>query len=174
MSIGKQTKKRKTSKSVPLVGHIFSSPKIKIYIAKGKFDFYRADLELYGIDHSGPSYEGRVFLNNTEADQNTPMDKKNGYAGSYHIFGHGGCFGDLGHCDVRPRRPYDHRAQHPLTPAFKSIVITDVFNRIIKTTNEIVVTIVPIISVGGRMSDMKNIVRCERFRINTFENISKK
>lgn len=60
-SIGKQTKKGKTSKSVRLVGHIFSSPKIKINIAKGKYDFYRADLELYGIDHSGPSYEGRFF-----------------------------------------------------------------------------------------------------------------
>jgi hypothetical protein len=173
MSSRKLIKRGKGRENIPLVGNIFSSPKIEINIVKRKFDFYRADLELYGIDHSGPSYEGRVFLNNPEADQDTPLDKKNGYAGSYNIFGHGGCFGDLGHCDLQPRRPYDHRAQHPLTPAFKSIIITDVFTKLIKTTKELIVTIVPIISAGGRMSDMKEIVKLERIRINTYENMSK-
>ena len=110
MSSRKRLKKDGGREKYALVGDIYKCPKININIAKGKFDYYRADLELYGIDHSGPSYEGRVFLNNPRADENTALDIKNGYAGSYNIFGHGGCLGDLGHCDVKQRRPYDHKS----------------------------------------------------------------
>ena len=56
-------------------------------------DVYRIGIEFHGLDHSGPSYEGMVFINNSEATLKTPTTIKNGYVGSYHIFGHGGCFG---------------------------------------------------------------------------------
>ncbi len=58
--------------------------------------FSRADLEFIGVDHSGASYEARVFVNNPSADIGTQTNEANGYAGSYYIFGHGGCFGDIG------------------------------------------------------------------------------
>ena len=81
-------------------------------------EFSRADIEFEGVDHSGASYEGRVFLNNPRADATTPLTSEKGYAGTFHIFGHGGCFGDdEGHCTVRPRRAYDPRPAHPFSAA---------------------------------------------------------
>jgi hypothetical protein len=90
-------------------------------------DYDHADLELHGIDHSGLSYQAHVFLNNRRANERTRLEASTGYAGTFHVFGHGGCFGDLGHCDVPtgPQDPYDYRLPHPLYPATKSIEVTD-------------------------------------------------
>src|ERR1700730_9488090 len=73
--------------------------------------------------HGEASYEGRIFLNNPKADAETPKDLAHGYAGSFHIFGHGGCLGDVGHCEVSQhnRESYDFRSPHPLTPAKKRV-----------------------------------------------------
>lgn len=113
-------------------------------------DFSRADLEFRGVDHSGPSYEARVFFNNPEADAGTACDAAAGYAGSLHVFGHGGCFGELGHCDVREGPPgvYDHRMPHQLTPQFKTLIVTEAMRRLLqtaaaKTFSVTVVAIVP-------------------------------
>jgi hypothetical protein len=127
---------------------------------------YRIDLEFQGIDHSGPSYEGRIFINNPQADKNTPMTIKNGYVGSYHIFGHGRCFGDVGHCNIRRKvSPFDYRPSHPLTPAFKRIRITDQIKEIGRNTKEFVVTIVPIVS-GSLQSG--NVVKMEKISIVSY------
>src|SRR5215217_7560486 len=61
--------------------------------------FTRADLVFSGVDHSETSYEVRVFLNNPTADASTPRGAEHGYAGRFVVFGHGGCFGDEGHCE---------------------------------------------------------------------------
>ena len=96
-------------------------------------DFTRADIEFHGLDHSGASFEGRVFLNNPGADENTETTAANGYAGSFHIFGHGGCFGDEGHCDVPsdPHAPFDLRPPHQLTPHVKAVIVTDALKRVL-------------------------------------------
>jgi tyrosinase len=107
-------------------------------------DAYRIDIEFHDVDHAGASYEGRVYLNNPDADENTGYDDPT-YAGSYHIFGHGGCLGDPGHCDVEPRRPYDPRPAHPLTSARKVVRATDAVKRAIEQGDEMTVTVVPII-----------------------------
>ena len=76
--------------------------------------FTRADLVFTGVDHSGGSYEVLVFLNNTAATDTTPHNIEQGYGGRFVIFGHGGCYGDVGHCDVPPARPPDDlRSPHP-------------------------------------------------------------
>src|SRR5215469_7630100 len=139
------------------VGNIFTSSPIKLYVNEDE-EYYRADIEFHGVDHSGASYEGRVFLNKPDANENTPLDEKNNYAGSYHIFGHGGCFGDVGHCDIKERRAYDSRPQHPLTPALKKVIATNAIKKILKTNNTITVTVVPIIAKGGRMSNVQDVV----------------
>ena len=77
--------------------------------------FTRADLVFSGVDHSQTSYEVRVFLNNPTADASTPRTAEHGYAGRFVIFGHGGCFGDDGHCEV-PSAPGQHRPA-PCPPA---------------------------------------------------------
>jgi hypothetical protein len=76
---------------------------------------------VYGIQHGGATYQARVFLNNPRASELTAMTPETGFAGTFHIFGHGGCLGDPGHCDVVPRDPHDPRPAHPLTPAHKII-----------------------------------------------------
>jgi len=105
---------------------------------------YRADIEFHDVDHAGASYEGRVYLNNPDADENTGYDDPS-YAGSYYIFGHGGCLGDPGHCEVKPRRKYDPRPAHPLTPAKKVVIATDALAGAIQQGEDVTVTVVPIV-----------------------------
>jgi hypothetical protein len=171
--MNKNNKKKPSSSKENNVGNIFTSPPINVYVNEKEHEYYRVDIEFHGVDHSGPSYEGRVFLNKPNANKNTPLDYKNNYAGSYNIFGHGGCFGDIGHCDIKPRRAYDSRAAHPLTPALKTIVVTNLIKKILKSKQTITVTIVPIIAKGGRMSNVKDVVHIGSIRINAYENTSK-
>jgi hypothetical protein len=98
-------------------------------------EFSRADLEFRGVDHSGPSFEARIFFENPRADASTPREESEGYAGSFFIFGHGGCFGELGHCDVKDESSavYDRRPAHPLTPYFKTVIVTDALRRLLQT-----------------------------------------
>jgi tyrosinase len=107
-------------------------------------DYYRADIEFHRVDHAGASYEGRVYLNKPDADDATGYDDPS-YAGSYHIFGHGGCLGDPGHCDVKPRRLYDPRPAHPLTPATKTVIATDAVRQAAERDGRVTVTVVPIV-----------------------------
>jgi hypothetical protein len=58
--------------------------------------FGRADIKFAGIDQAGKSFEGRVFLNNPAADENTPTTKEQGYSGSFHVYGFGLRPGDFG------------------------------------------------------------------------------
>lgn len=72
------------------------------------------------------SYEGRVFINNPSANETTELNLENGYVGSYHVFGHGGCYGSEGHCDIpNGIRTYDNRPIHGNRPQYKRIIITD-------------------------------------------------
>jgi tyrosinase len=87
--------------------------------------FNRADLIFYGVDHSGSSFEAQVFFAprgvGGEADEN-----HRAYVGSFFIFGHGGCFGDIGHCDIPTERdPFDLRPPHQLEPATRVLTVTD-------------------------------------------------
>lgn len=110
-------------------------------------EFRRADLTFYGVDHSGSSYEGRVFFNNPDAGDDTPRDAEHGYAGSFYVFGHGGCYGDEGHCDVPsgPRSPYDLRLPHQLIPLRKTMVVTEPIKRLRDGgATSFTVTVVPI------------------------------
>lgn len=109
----------------------------------------RADLEVRCINHSGPSSEARVFFNKPDADENTPPDAASGYAGSFYVFGHGGCFGDVGHCDVPqgPRGPFDRLLPHPLTPQKRRIVVTEPLKRARDAASEgLIVTVVTVAS----------------------------
>jgi tyrosinase len=106
--------------------------------------FERADLTFYDVDHSGSSFEARVFLDNADASLETGRDDPS-YAGAFHVFGHGGCFGDVGHCDVPtgPADPFDLRPPHQLLPQVKLVVITDALRRALASgRREITVTVV--------------------------------
>ncbi len=131
--------------------------------------FYRADIQFHGVDHAGATYEGRVFLNNPAADERTPRAPESGYAGCFHIFGHGGCLGDSGHCDVVPRRPHDPRPAHPLTPARKVVIATEALRRAIQAGTDITVTVVPVIlSTTPKARRPDDLLRFDHVRIVTY------
>src|SRR5262245_22746778 len=67
----------------------FTSPPIPLNLGSKKDGFDRADIEIFGIDQSGASFEGRVFLNNPDANFSTPLSPEHGYAGSFHVYGYG-------------------------------------------------------------------------------------
>ena len=108
----------------------------------------RADLVFEGVDHSGMSYEVRTFLNNPEADETNPRTLEQGYGGRFVVFGHGGCYGDLGHCDVpTERRPsHDLRLAHSLMPETKIVTVTGALEHVLREgRGELTsVTLVPI------------------------------
>jgi hypothetical protein len=106
----------------------------------------RADLVLIDTEHGGHTFETRVFLNNPAANADTSMTAETGYAGTFHVFGHGGCFGDAGHCEVndRGKAPSDLRGLHPLTPMRKEITVTDALKRVLQSGDLKTVTLVPL------------------------------
>lgn len=101
-----------------------TAPPLEIPVDElGEVDVF--DLVFYGVDHSGPSYQARIFLNNPDAGLDTPLDAESGYAGAFTVFGHAGCYGSQGHCDPAQRETdeFDRRPQHPLTPQTKTVTI---------------------------------------------------
>jgi tyrosinase len=108
-------------------------------------DYTRADIEFEGLDHSGSTYEGRVYLNNPDAGPDTDPTPENGYAGSYYIFGHGGCYGGEGHCEVAPRAPYDPRPPHALSPTRKVVIATDAIRKAAAAGPKMTITVVPVV-----------------------------
>jgi len=127
----------------------------------------RADLVFYDVNHSSASFTGRIFLNNPESDASTPTDDPS-YAGSFVIFGHGGCFGDVGHCDPVSRDdPFDLRPPHQLTPATRTVVVTDAVKRLVAAegTNAFTVTVVAVVP-GDESNDVLDF---GRVRLLTYE-----
>ncbi len=123
----------------------------------GATPFTRADVVFTGVDHSGISYEVRLFLNNPAATADTPREAEHGYAGRFTIFGHGGCYGDEGHCDVTraPTDPAEMRLPHPLTPQRTYVTITEALRRVLAEGGTLeTVTLVPV-ALTPRQADRK-------------------
>jgi hypothetical protein len=107
--------------------------------------FTRAEVVFYGVEHRGPSFEALVFLNAPDAGVDTPRRPEDGYAGSFVIFGHGGCFGDEGHCEPPPgpRDPFDSRPPSGVLPQTKLVDVTDVLARL--DGDGLTVTVIPVV-----------------------------
>jgi len=137
--------------------------------------FARADLVFDGIDHSGPSYEVRVYFNNPDADAGTGEDAAAGFVGSYTVFGHGGCFGGAGHCDVaaRGREPGDLRGKHPLTPMQRRVVVTAPLRALLRAGGLETVTLVPVVDAGGgdpeAVEPAPDLARFGRLALKTYQ-----
>ena len=137
-------------------------------------DFRRADLVFEGVDHAGPSYEARVFLNNPQADAETPREVDRGYAGSFHIFGHGNCFGDVGHCDVDDRGTAEHdlRGPHPLTPTRKQVTVTGALKHVLARDGKLdQVTVVPVAfgHAAAGETDPEGFLKYEKVSLLTYD-----
>jgi hypothetical protein len=111
-------------------------------------EFARADLRFVDIDHSGASFEGRVYLNHPEAGLQTPKDEAHGYVGSLYIFGHPHCWGDAGHCALPPGplHGFDSRSPHHLVPQIHELEVTGPVRALIAGgATSATVTVVPVI-----------------------------
>jgi hypothetical protein len=137
-------------------------------------EYYRADLRLFGVSIKVPSYEGRVFINNVDANPNTPTDLEHGYVGSYNIFGHPNCLGDTGHCDDRPRRFKFDVIPYRLAPENLAITITDKLKSISKQCEDFTVTICPIVSIpiqeqGMDEVDVQDVIKIDKVSIELYD-----
>ncbi len=127
--------------------------------------FERADLIFYGIDHSGPSYEARVFLDQRGVSHGADSTHR-AYVGSFFIFGHNGCFGDVGHCDIpRERDPFDLRPAHQLEPAIRILTVTDAVRGLLERELEAVKVTVTA-HTAGKASD--DVLAFETVRLATY------
>lgn len=151
------------------VSKVHKSSKV-ISVADLPPDYERADLEFIRVDHSGASYEARVFLNNPNADENTPTATETGYAGSFHIFGHGGCFGGVGHCEInKAQDDFDPRPSHPLQPIRKVVIATEAIKRAAAQTTEITVTVVPVIVSWTEQCDLTDVMKFDHINLAIYD-----
>jgi hypothetical protein len=131
--------------------------------------FTRADLIFYGIDHSGDSFEGRTYLN---APRNLAQDagrEHPSYVGSFFIFGHGGCFGEEGHCDVpADRDPFDLRPPHQLEPAIRILTVTEPMRRLVDSGATEATVTVTAHTPGDRPND---VLAFETVRLVTYTDV---
>lgn len=170
------TKATKATKSPPPGdGQMYRTSKIyksakKVPIDSLPAQFSRADIEFIGVDHSGASYEARVYLNNPNADANTPKTEAAGYAGSFSIFGHGGCFGDVGHCEVTaPRDEFDPRPSHPLLPIRKAVIATEAIKKVAAQNTDITITVVPVLMSWTEKCDLEDAMKFDHINLVTYD-----
>jgi len=136
--------------------------------------FARADLVFYGVDHSGASFRARVFVDNPEATAETPEDDPTSI-GAFHIFGHGGCFGDEGHCDVPsgPQDSFDLRPPHRLLPHTKTVEVTDFLRERLQRGDSGPLTVTVIAVARGWSSDQEGaaegLLEFERLALVTYD-----
>lgn len=132
-------------------------------------EFVRADLEFIGVDHSGASFEARVFVNNPTADINTPPTEASGYAGCFNVFGHGGCFGDVGHCEVPQQHDnFDLRPSHQLLPMKKVVIATSAIRKALTLGADINVTVVPIIKSWTEKTEFDDVLKFDHINLITY------
>lgn len=145
----------------------FHSKPLELPVDRG--DIARADLIFYGVDHSGPTYEARIFLDNPRATEKTPRDAEKGYAGSFTVFGNGGCFGGEGHCAPKDRYvdEFDRRPPHPMTPQTIAVSITEALARVKK--KEVRVHVVAVVrETKGMDASAYQVIPCEQVRLVTY------
>ena len=132
-------------------------------------EFSRADLEIYGIDHFSPSYTARVFINASAPSSGELTADHESYAGSFSIFGHQRCSGDEGHCTVHDHlRRFDDRPSHPLTRAFKRVVITDALRRV-QDAGSATLTLTLVITALAEEPIKEPLFDCQGAQITTFD-----
>ena len=88
------------------------------------------------------------------------------YVGSFFILGHGGCFGDVGHCDIPGERdPFDRRPAHQLEPAIRIRTVTGAVRALLERgVKAAKVTVVA--QTEGRAAN--DVLAFERVRLATY------
>lgn len=144
----------------------------ELELPPNKVKIARADLTFYGLDHSGPSYEVRVYFREPEANVSAPP-QDNEYIGSFSVFAHGGCFGEHGHCQVQgPVTTFDRRLPHQLVPATRVLICTEDIQRIIgRGLSKVTVTVVPIVRPSPLVhaNNTADVLKFDQVALHTYE-----
>jgi hypothetical protein len=132
-------------------------------------EFEAAQLIFYEVEHAGPSFRALVFINAPEADIDTPEEAETGFAGSFVIFGHGGCVGDEGHCDVpaHDKDAFDSRPLHPLTPQTKTVDIGAALKRAHGEGDHLTVTVLALVP-GEEQAELADVLAFSAMRMVTY------
>ncbi|HET9197146.1 MAG TPA: hypothetical protein VFN92_02685 [Solirubrobacterales bacterium] len=148
----------------------FDSDPIPISPAVRAGRFSAADLIFYDVEHAGPSFEALVFLNPPEVEADSPRDPEVGYAGSFVVFGHGGCFGEEGHCDVpkEGKDPFDNRPLHPLTPLTKMVDVTAALTNAAGEGEHLRVSVLPILP-GPERPELSDVLFFSSMRLVAYD-----
>jgi len=127
-----------------------------------------AEVLVYGVDHLGPSYEVRVFLDAPDADAQTPLTPEAGYAGCFTVFGHGGCYGDAGHCDPDARfsDEYDLRLPNQSLPQTKVVGVTEALRQ--AQGDAVRVTLVAVEPGDDGQARASDALKAEEIRLTTY------
>ncbi len=130
--------------------------------------FKRLDLEFEGVEHDGSSFVALVYLNNGKATERTGRDETKGFAAGFTVFGHGICWGEPGHCDVRraPVSAFDRRPEHRLTPQNVTLDVTDAV-RALGPVEEVRVTVVA--TSASDPAARKGVLRFEALTLVSYE-----
>ena len=107
----------------------------------------RAELVFGGVEQAGPSFEGRVFLNNPDADESTAQTPETGYAGSFHVYG----YGEPAPPAIAEAKARQTRGEGPVAPIEKRLHADEAAVRAaLEGSDELTVTVVPVrVSPGG-------------------------
>lgn len=133
--------------------------------------FSRADLIFEGVDHSAESFEARVYFNNPAATVDTGKRPESGYAGSFYVFGHHGCGGDVGHCEFKQRSAYDPRGPHHMRPHTFTVVVSRALQRLRDAGEPLRdVSVVPVIHEGRdkRAPNSERLLQFDRMMLRTY------
>lgn len=144
--------------------HFVSAP-IPLTAAQAAGHFTRAELVFYDVDARHASFTARVFLQDLGEVDLSP-DRLDGYAGFFAIFGHGGCSGDEGHCEIpESRDPFDLGPPHPLTPQVKLVDVTD---RLRQLGAEVVIAVVLAVRPSREGALLSDVMSFSAVRLLTY------
>ncbi|MEO6704189.1 MAG: hypothetical protein ABI140_18375 [Jatrophihabitantaceae bacterium] len=133
----------------------------------------RADLTFSGLDHSGPSYQIRVYFDAPEAGPDTARSNEAGFAGQFAVFGHGGCFGEEGHCEVTdPVSAFDRTHPHQLVPATRILDVTPAVQALLAAGRTSVrVSLVPVVRASPLASpeQAEDVLVIDQVALHTYE-----
>ncbi len=104
----------RTETSVPMTKFRSAATEVSDFVMQ---THKSAEVRLHGVRYMPRGATVRVFINQPDANEKTPMEGNDHYVGQIHTF-MGACIGGPGHCEPPPvrKRPFDLRHRHHKTP----------------------------------------------------------
>lgn len=144
------------------IGRFLSKP---ITVSAAVKAFAKAEVRLHWVPQLARSCFIRVFLNQPGANASTPIHDNPHFAGYLAVFGHGGCYGGPGHCDLPAARArdFDLRPRSHNTPRNHRIDITASAKELLKKSDSLQITL---LVIGADYQEDSDLLRLEGVSLN--------